>query len=87
MTRSHFILRTPEKQPKIQTPNQICRNRVTISAELLFSLRCGQRNGGKNKNAKVLLCSDTLAHLTIQSLIEQVFFRRALRFKKVKKLA
>lgn len=39
------------------------------------------------EKTKVLLFSDTLAHLTIQSLIEQVFFRRALRFKKVKKLA
>lgn len=67
---------------------QMCRNRVTVRAELLFPLGCGQRDWEKNTYFVVR----TFSHLTFRDLESRHFFfipikeLKKMSFKKFKKL-
>ena len=91
------MLRTPESQPEIWTPwlkvsqQSYCKGKAAISSQVLFPLRCGQRDREEKKNTECTI--HALSHITLRVVIGEglIFIPMKqlgkLRFNNVKKLA
>ena len=98
-TESHLMLRTPESQPEIRTPwlkvsqQSYRKGKAAISSQVLFPLRCGQRNRGEKKKNNTECTVHALSHITLRVVIREglIFIPMKqlgkLRFKNVKKFA